>query len=233
MRTNLEILSDAWTSLKGQRLLAMGTFVVYGIIIWILALGSLGASALIALYTDWAIISSSTSTLLQALWTGAFSLGFATFALNLSRRSNPSFEDIFSGFNHWKKATWTYLVYLVRLVLWMLLLIIPGIIKSLAYSLTFFVLSENPELSAKQAIARSEQMMYGHKWKLFLLMIWAALLMGLSILTLFIGLLWIAPWIYTAIAKFYDEVKADWLRRTEIPSETSNETQSDTEGAGE
>ena len=220
MRTNLEILSDAWTSLKGQRLLAIGTFVVYVILAWVLAFANYSVAGLTALLTDSAIVALNTSTLLQVLWAGAFNLGLTTFAINLSRRTNASFEDIFSGFNHWKTATWTYIVYLVRILLWMLLFIIPGIIKSLAYALTFFILSDNPQFSASQAIARSEELMYGHKWKLFLLFLWVVLLMVLSIFTLFIGLLWIAPWIYTAIAKFYDEVKADWLRRNIAHSET-------------
>jgi uncharacterized membrane protein len=200
MRTNLEILSDAWQVLKGQRGLALGTLLVY-----ILIVGTLS------------FIDSAAS--LGLLWSGAFSLGSATFMLKIVRRANPDFEDIFSGFNQWKRATWTSIVYVVRLVLWYLLLIIPGIVKSFAYAQTWYVLSDYPELTANQAINRSEEMMQGHKIKLFLLTLWILLLVLLGIVTLFIGFFWIGPWIAATSAQFYTEVKADWLRRNGIHSE--------------
>jgi len=220
MRTNLEILSDAWQVLKGQRRLALGTLFVY-----MLILGTLSFIDSAATFGVVHLVWTSTGNLdvdggiLQIFWAGAFSLGSATFMLKIVRRANPDFEDIFSGFNQWKRATWTSIVYVVRLILWFLLLIIPGIIKSFAYAQTWYVLADYPELTANQAINRSEEMMQGHKIKLFLLMLWILLLVLLGVITLFIGFFWIGPWIAATSAQFYTEVKADWLRRNGIHAE--------------
>jgi uncharacterized membrane protein len=215
MRTNLEILSDAWQVLKGQRGLALGTLLVYILIVGILSfIDSAASLGLLSLVWTPSFDLTSNIGVLQVLWSGAFSLGSATFMLKIVRRANPEFEDIFSGFNQWKRATWTSIFFTVRLILWYLLLIIPGIIKSFAYAQTWYVLSDYPELSANQAINRSEEMMEGHKIKLFLLTLWILLLVLLGFITLFIGFFWIGPWIAASQAKFYDEVHKDWLRRT-------------------
>ena len=220
MRTNLEILSDAWQVLKGQRGLALGTLLVYILIVGTLSfIDSAASLGLLSLVWTPSFDLSSSVGVLQVLWSGAFSLGSATFMLKVVRRANPDFEDIFSGFNQWKRATWTSIAYVVRLILWFLLLIIPGIVKSFAYAQTWFILVDYPELTASQAINRSEEMMQGHKIKLFLLTLWILLLVLLGVITLFIGFFWIGPWIAATSAQFYTEVKADWLRRNGVQTE--------------
>lgn len=94
----------------------------------------------------------------------------------------------------------------------MLLFIIPGIVKSFSYAMTPYILEENPELSANEAIDRSRAMMKGHKFDLFWLYLSFIGWILLSILTLGIGLLWLAPYMQTATAAFYEDVKADYER---------------------
>ena len=95
--------------------------------------------------------------------------------------------------------------------LWTLLLIIPGIIKSLAYSMTPFILKDYPELSANQAINLSMKMMEGRKFDLFYLYLsfigWGIL----AIFTLGIGYLWLMPYMYTSTAAFYQNVKEEYI----------------------
>ena len=94
--------------------------------------------------------------------------------------------------------------------LWTLLFIIPGIIKSFAYAMTPYILVDYPDLSPNQAINLSIKMMKGHKFDLF----WLGLsFIGwgiLSILTLGIGLFWLIPYVQTAMAAFYVDVKAEY-----------------------
>lgn len=54
-------------------------------------------------------------------------------------------------------------------VLWTLLLIVPGIIKSLEYSMIPYILAENPKMSRKRAFELSKAMMDGQKWDAFVL----------------------------------------------------------------
>ena len=56
-----------------------------------------------------------------------------------------------------------------------ILLIIPGIILSLMYSQVFYILADDPDIGAIEAFNKSEKMMRGHKWQLFMLNLEAAL----------------------------------------------------------
>lgn len=47
--------------------------------------------------------------------------------------------------------------------LWSLLFVIPGIVKALSYSQTYFIMNEHPEYTGREAIDASRRMMDGHK----------------------------------------------------------------------
>lgn len=92
-------------------------------------------------------------------------------------------------------------------VLWTLLLIVPGIVKSYSYAMTPYILYDYPELSYNAAIEKSMEMMQGHKMRLFLLHLsfigWAIL----SVLTCGIGFFFLLPYMYTAQGAFYEDLK--------------------------
>ena len=114
------------------------------------------------------------------------------------------------GFGNWGHHVSGMLLVTVFTFLWTLLLIIPGIVKGLAYTLTPFILKEKPELSPNEAIELSMKMMDGHKWDFFLLCLSFIGWYLLSIFTLCIGLLWVMPYQYTTIVAFYEDVKAEY-----------------------
>lgn len=113
------------------------------------------------------------------------------------------------AFANWLHNAWTLLLRSVCVMLWTVLLIVPGVVKGLAYDMTDFIMVEEPSLPAYQAMKKSEVMMKGHKTRLFLLYLgmvgWALL----SVLTLGLGLLWFIPYIYTTRAAFYESLKAE------------------------
>lgn len=94
----------------------------------------------------------------------------------------------------------------LKVVLWSLLFIIPGIVMDFAYAMTPYILKDNPELSAWEASSRSREMMKGHKFDLFWLELSFIGWILLSILTLGIGLFWLVPYMQTAIAAFYNDI---------------------------
>ena len=108
-----------------------------------------------------------------------------------------------------RNAVSILLVYLYTL-LWTLLFIVPGIIKGLAYSLTPFIVKDNPQLSPNEAINLSMKMMKGHKFDLFYLYLSFIGWILLAMLTLGIGLLWVIPYMQTSMAAFYLDVKNDY-----------------------
>ena len=93
------------------------------------------------------------------------------------------------------------------------LLIIPGIIKGLAYSMTPYILKDFPELSPNQAINLSIKMMKGHKFDYFWLNLSFIGWYILAMFTLAIGFVWVLPYVQTANAAFYQEVKNEYLTR--------------------
>lgn len=155
---------------------------------------------------------SSLGSLLRIFLYNVLSVGFAVAFLKLYRegddRLTSNMFDI-SFRKYWHKVWGMFLMYLF-IALWTLLFLIPGIVKSFSYAMTPYILEENPELSANEAIDRSRAMMKGHKFDLFWLELSFIGWMLLSFLTLGIGLFWLVPYMQTASAAFYEDVKADY-----------------------
>ena len=124
--------------------------------------------------------------------------------LGLSRGGNANVSDLFEGFSNGQfgRIIGTMALMVVYIILWCLLLYIPGIIKALSYSMTPFILRDT-DLSYNEAIERSMKLMDGHKWELFVL---GLSFLGWGILCMFtfgIGFLWLEPYIVTTYAEFY------------------------------
>lgn len=125
---------------------------------------------------------------------GAMRLGYARFNLNLIDRKPAVFRDLFSQMDRkWVGFCMNFLTGLY-LALWSLLLVIPGIVKTYSYAMTPFILSENPDMPANEAITASRELMDGHKWDLFCLYL---SFIGWNILVILPGL---AAVVYTVSA---------------------------------
>jgi uncharacterized membrane protein len=155
--------------------------------------------------------------IIQLVFGGALYFGWTLFALTIARGKEPKLELLFSGFSYILNTFLTYLLMVIFTFLWLLLLIIPGIIAGFSYAMTFFILADNPSIKALDAITLSKKMMMGYKWKLFCLYCrfigWALL----GILSIGIGFIWILPYIKTAEAHFYDDLKAQQQPGTIVP----------------
>ncbi|NLL62965.1 MAG: DUF975 family protein [Ruminococcaceae bacterium] len=137
---------------------------------------------------------------------GPTRLGLCQFNKNLYYNEDPKFSDLFSHFNNFKKGFLTLLLMNIFTFLWTLLLIIPGIIKSFAYSMSFYILMEDPSLEPKEAIKRSEELMKGQKLNLFFLFISFIGWQILSLLTLGIGYFFLSPYMEQATYAFYKNI---------------------------
>ena len=87
-----------------------------------------------------------------------------------SRQGNAPLATLFSVFqdDYWHVFCVLFVVSL-QIVLWSLLLIIPGIYKRLQYSMVPYLLAENPNLSLARAKELSAKMTEGEKWNIVLL----------------------------------------------------------------
>ncbi len=122
-------------------------------------------------------------------------------------------ERLFDGYKDFLRIFGTLLLESVYTMLWTLLLVVPGIIKSISYSQTSFVMKDNPELSYNAAIERSMAMMEGHKMQYFLLMLSFIGWVILAILTFGLLTLWVNPYTYATCAHFYEYVKEEYEKR--------------------
>lgn len=134
------------------------------------------------------------------------SVGYSRFNLDLVDRGEPGFETLFGYFPYWKTTAVSKLLQSVYVLLWSLLFIIPGIVATYSYAMTEFILAENPDLTASEAITKSKEMMSGNRWRLFCLHFSFIGWDILSSLTLGIGNLWLRPYKQAANAAFYREI---------------------------
>ncbi len=100
-------------------------------------------------------------------------------------------------------------------LLWSFLLVIPGIVKSYAYRMVPYILSEYPQMSAKEALALSNEMTRGHKWRIFVLdfsffgwLLLGTITMGIS------DILFTTPYIFATEAELYDVLKQPFIKQT-------------------
>lgn len=122
-------------------------------------------------------------------------------------------DTLFDGFKDYVRVTLTLLLEYVYVFLWSWLLIIPGIIKSIEYSQTCYVLKDNPGLAYNAAIERSMAMMRGHRMELFILYLTFIGWWLLVIFTFGIAALWVQPYVSASLAHFYEYVKEDYEKR--------------------
>lgn len=145
--------------------------------------------------------------LVSLFLSGPFALSSAIFFLAVTRGGQADMGLLWAGFRNFGTALGAYLLMVLFVFLWTLLLIIPGIIAGLAYSQTFFLLAENKGLGPLEALRKSKQMMDGHKWRLFCLILrfigWSLL----CVLTCGIGFLWLGPYMAASYARFYDDLR--------------------------
>lgn len=145
-------------------------------------------------------------SLVQFIIGGAVQIGLCRFYLHRLDGRPAEVSDLFSAFDIFGRALWLRILMGLKIFAWSLLFLIPGIVAAFRYAMAPYILAENPQLTAEQAIELSKQMMDGKKGDLFVLhlsFIGWALLAGL---TFGIGLLWLNPYMGMAETAFYRSV---------------------------
>ncbi|MDE7191144.1 MAG: DUF975 family protein [Clostridia bacterium] len=134
---------------------------------------------------------------------GPITLGTSIIALNVARDKDVEVGMLFKGFNDFTRSLVLYITNNILIALWTLLFFIPGIIKTFSYSMSYYILIDNPNLTANEARKKSMELMKGNKWRLFCLEFSFIGWLLLSVLTFGILMFWVAPYMEVARAKFY------------------------------
>ncbi len=139
--------------------------------------------------------------------TGPLALGTAYIYLNLVRGQEPDVNILLSGFNRFVDTLVLTLLISIFIFLWSLLFVVPGIIKSISYSQAYYILAEHPEMSGKEALDASIDMMDGHKMDYFVLILSFIPWCLLGAVTCGLGFLYVIPYMETTFANFYNAIK--------------------------
>ena len=191
MKRSSELRAQAWSALSGKWGMAVVATLVYMVICGVISLIP---------------YVSSIAALLVSL---PLAYGFTIMLLNVVRRSDVELNTLGEGFKDYGRILGTMLLSSVYQFLWMLLLIIPGIIKGYSYALTPYLLKDHPELKFNAAIEESMRLMSGNKMRLFLLDLSFIGWFLLGLITFGIAFLWITPYWNTARAAFYEDLMSD------------------------
>lgn len=97
------------------------------------------------------------------------SAGFVLFLMNTIRRTGACFGNLLDGFGMFGRIILLNILTNLFVMLWSLLLVIPGIIAAYRYRMALYLLLDHPEMSVMQCIRQSKQMMKGHKGDLFVM----------------------------------------------------------------
>ena len=195
MKACSAIRADAWKALgeNGQYLryvsayllLTLVTVVVSIPLMGILGVG-IGVSGIapffapggqpeIGLFLDPAVMLPLLASVLVFFLLAIYPLGYvswgnAAMAIAAMRRG-VTVGHAFSGWGNGWRMGWIMAVKFTYINLWALLLLVPGVIKTISYSMTDFVAIDHPDWSANQCITESRRLMDGNKLRYFCLML--------------------------------------------------------------
>ena len=195
-----ELKANAKAQIKGK----IGVLFLITLIIGLI---SGAASAVLNLIPGGSLVAS-------IIITPAFTLSIYRVYVNLFKGAAPQVKDAFCGFDDfWAAFKVTFLVGLFTF-LWSLLFIIPGIIKSLSYSMSLYILAENKGKAALECINESKAMTNGYKGELFLLGLSFIGWLLLTAVTFGIAYIWVGPYMQATYIHAYQLLKS----RVEAPA---------------
>jgi|GEM_PF-6491680 len=103
------------------------------------------------------------------LITGPLTFGLASFLMKIFRRKQTGTLEIFLGFANFGKTFLFYVSETILIALGSILFVIPGLVLAYSYAMGYYLMNDNPELRAWDAMKLSRSLMKGNRWKLFTL----------------------------------------------------------------
>ena len=129
-------------------------------------------------------------------------VGYEWYYLDLYDEKLGSTGAIFNGFKEYGISVPFMFMKVLFILLWSLLFVIPGIMKSYSYSMAVYILRDYPNMGVVHAISESKRIMKGNKRRLFLLHL---SFIGWFLIPIF-GIFYGFPYIMTANAAFYRDL---------------------------
>ena len=185
----MQLMRKARTLLEPHWILSIGVCLVYGL--------------MLAIPSELNRYGEIVSFLLA----GPLQLGLCFFFLNLIKGKETHFELLFEGFKPLVTVLLSYAIITVLTVVGLFLLFVPGIFVALGFSMTYYIIAEDPEISFQAALEQSWKLTDGYKMELLELNLRFIPWYLLGVLCLIVGVLAVIPWHNTTLALYYEDLK--------------------------
>ena len=154
------------------------------------------------------IVSSLVFFVIYLVISTILQFGYSSYCLKVANRDGSmSYGDLFSSVRYLLKAIGLTLMISVFVLLWCILLVIPGIIAAYSYSQAIFIMVENPNKGIMQCIRESKEMMAGHKMEYFILELSFFFWMLLGGVTCGLAYIYVYPYMTVTFANYYNQLK--------------------------
>ena len=171
---------------------------------WILAIGVCLANAVIVAAPA---ELNSYGEIVSLLLAGPLQLGLCFFFLNLVKGKETRFELLFEGFKPLATVLLAYAIITTLTVVGLILLLVPGIVVALGFSMTYYIIAEDPEISFQTALEQSWKLTDGYKMELLELNLRFIPWYLLGLLCFVVGVFAVVPWHNTILALYYKYLK--------------------------
>lgn len=202
MSSRADLKLKAKESLKGKLGDAIAITLLFGLITFMVLFFT---EFILEIFSIHEFAQGIITEIISILVSGLLSFGYCSYFLKISREENPNIQELWSKTNLLISYIIVTVLISIFTTLWTLLFIIPGIIATINYSMTYYILLDE-DISPLEAISKSKKLMIGHKLDYFLLNLSFIGWILLGIFTCGILYIWLIPYIYVTNLHFYNEL---------------------------
>lgn len=192
-----------------------------GVLLMIFSGGSGSVNTIRGVFSDnnnIALVTYSTivGILIMIFVVNPLTVGVNRYMIRISRGEQANFEDVIYAFRHgYFNVVKIMFIEIIFILLWSLLLVIPGIYKAIEYSMIPFLLAEDSTLTSKEAFAATKQLMSGHIGDYFVLTLSFILLYFAGAITFgILYIFYVVPYVNLTYTQFY-------LLLTKVPEDNT------------
>lgn len=157
------------------------------------------------------LLSSIIGFIIRTVYTifiaNPLSIGESKYFIN-NRQDQGRFNNLFYAFSHsYLNIVKITFFTQIKIFFWTLLFIIPGIVKSLEYSMIPYILAERPDISSEEAFRLSKELTDYQKTELFVLDLSFVGWYLLGLLLCGVGIIFVYPYYNATKAELYFKLK--------------------------
>jgi uncharacterized membrane protein len=205
----MEVIKEAWQRQSGMKgavwlglllsyLVVFGVSIALGIVsAGLVGFGGQGAEPSAAIILTQVVFQLAIMAIMYPMYAGLFMIG-----IYRSVDMPVGGTMVFGYFGAMLSILLAMLLVTIFSVIGFLLLVIPGIYLSIAYSMTMPLIAEK-KLGFWSAMEASRKAVTKHWLKYFLTFLLMGLILGVSMLALFIGLIWTVPMMIAVFGILY------------------------------